>query len=95
ASPARDAPRPRRARPAEPRIAESIQPTYGWVTVAAVGGWAEVWEDGRRLGETPTRVRLRAGRHVLRIRPFGRDPERRIPITITPDETTPLIIPVR
>ncbi|RLB48977.1 MAG: hypothetical protein DRJ42_22050 [Deltaproteobacteria bacterium] len=47
------------------------QPTGepGLVNVFAVGGWADIFEGGRRLGRTPARLRLPPGRHTLTLRP--------------------------
>lgn len=40
----------------------------GFVDVATRGGWAEVWFQGRRVGHTPGRFELPAGRHTLVLR---------------------------
>jgi hypothetical protein len=34
--------------------------------------WSEVFEGGRRLGETPMQIELPAGRHALTLRAEGR-----------------------
>lgn len=44
---------------------------YGAVSIAASGGWAEVYEGERRLGTTPGRFVLPAGSHQLSLRPHG------------------------
>jgi serine/threonine-protein kinase len=40
----------------------------GTIDIATRGGWAEVWFEGRRLGHTPGRFELPAGRHTLVLR---------------------------
>jgi serine/threonine-protein kinase len=39
--------------------------------VAFEGGWAEVSLGGRRLGTTPGRFVVPAGKQTLNVRPFG------------------------
>jgi len=64
----------------------------GHVSVSARGGWADLYHRGRHLGRTPTRVSLPAGRQVLDVRPFGRDPRRRILVQVpSGGETTAVI----
>ncbi|MEM9068669.1 MAG: serine/threonine-protein kinase [Myxococcota bacterium] len=46
----------------------------GIVTIVSIGGWADVFERGRSLGRTPARLELSPGRHVLVVKPFGRNP---------------------
>jgi hypothetical protein len=41
----------------------------GMVSVVAIGGWADIFEGSRRLGRTPARLTLSAGRHTLILRP--------------------------
>ena len=94
APPEQERTRPR-ARERAPRVASSVDARTGWVTVAATGGWADVYEGDRHLGQTPVRVQLRAGRRVLTVRPFGRDEPRRVSVTVAPDTTTPLVVPLR
>ncbi len=49
----------------------------GELTVFAVGGWADIYEGSRRLGRTPARLSLPAGRHLLTLRPPEGDEVRR------------------
>jgi hypothetical protein len=49
----------------------------GVVTIFVVGGWADIYEGSRRLGRTPARLSLPAGRHTLTLRPPEGDPVRR------------------
>jgi hypothetical protein len=84
------------ARGRRPRTSATIATAgEGWLTIAATGGWAEIFDGDRNLGQTPTRVRLRAGRHALTVRPFGRAPERRIAAVVVAGETTSLVVPLR
>jgi serine/threonine-protein kinase len=41
----------------------------GMVSVVAIGGWADIFEGSRRLGRTPARLTLSAGRHTLILLP--------------------------
>jgi hypothetical protein len=50
----------------------------GVVNVFAIGGWADIYEGSRRLGRTPSRLTLPAGRHVLSIRPPDGPAQRRV-----------------
>ncbi len=74
--------------------ASLTRPSIGWVSVATVGGWGEVWEGSRRLGQTPVRVQLSAGDHVLRIVPTE-GAERRMPVTVVAGETSRLVVPLQ
>ncbi len=58
------------------RVTMSSEP--GIVSVFAVGGWADIYEGSRRLGRTPARLELSAGRHVLSIRPPDAPAQRRV-----------------
>ncbi|MBX3273468.1 MAG: serine/threonine protein kinase [Sandaracinaceae bacterium] len=59
----------------------------GTVNVATSGGWAEVYLDGRRLGTTPGRFVVPAGRHTLVVRPHGGTEVRRVPVEVAAGET--------
>jgi len=65
--------RSRRApRPAEPPPSPAAS---GRVRVSASGGgWAEIVVDGRPAGRTPAVLTLPAGRHTVRLLPFGAEP---------------------
>jgi serine/threonine-protein kinase len=55
---------------------------FGQVNVVVPGGWAEIREGGRAIGRTPTRLRLRPGRHVLELHMFGQGPPRRVTVNV-------------
>jgi tRNA A-37 threonylcarbamoyl transferase component Bud32 len=60
----------------------------GTVAIVTIGGWADVYDGRRRLGPTPGRFTLSAGRHVLIVRPHGGVDVRRVPVIIRRDQTT-------
>jgi serine/threonine-protein kinase len=64
----------------------------GTVNVAAVGGWADIYVRGRRLGRTPAQITLPAGRHVIELRPFGEPPARRRPVTVPAGGTARVVV---
>jgi serine/threonine-protein kinase len=59
-----------------PREAESAmeQGGSGVVNVVTPPGWAEIMVRGRRVGRSPAELTLPAGRHVVRILPYGEEP---------------------
>ena len=64
----------------------------GCVAIATPGGWAVVLERGRRLGQTPSRICLPAGRHLLTVQHLGRAPGKRVVVRIEAGETTRLVV---
>jgi len=64
----------------------------GKVNVAAVGGWADIYVRGRRLGRTPTQITLPPGRHVIELRPFGEQPSRRRHVQVAPGGTARVVV---
>jgi serine/threonine-protein kinase len=54
----------------------------GVVNLATPGGWAIVLHRGRRVGQTPGRFTLPAGRQTLTLLPFGEPPARRITVDV-------------
>ena len=62
-----------RAEPARPKPARRAFAKKGPGTINLVtrGGWAEVYKGKRKLGSTPRRLSLPAGRHRLVLKPFG------------------------
>jgi serine/threonine-protein kinase len=43
----------------------------GIVNVVTPGGWADIYVRGRKVGRSPGRIELPAGRHTVTLRPFG------------------------
>ncbi len=58
----------------------------GVVNIVTPGGWSYVLENGKRLGQTPMRLELPAGKHDLEIRPFGEPPAKRISVDLKPGQ---------
>jgi len=67
----------------------------GSATIISPAGWADVYLGSRNLGRTPVRVQLPAGRHTLRVRPFGMDPSRRVPVTVRSGENARVVVRAR
>lgn len=80
---------PARAVPA-PAVEEPVG--EGAVTVGVRGGWGTIEVDGQDAGQSPRELRLRAGRHVVVVRPFGREPSIRRVVTVRAGETARLVI---
>jgi serine/threonine-protein kinase len=60
----------------------------GYVNVVTPGGWADIYAGGRRVGRSPGRVRLPAGRRRLELRPFGKTPARSVVVRVRPGATS-------
>ncbi len=67
----------------------------GRVAISTPGGWATVYLDGRRVGETPGVIALPPGRHVLSVRPNDQAPYRRVPVRVTPGRTSRVRVDLR
>ena len=91
---ARAQPEPTTASAPPPPPAEPAVTGPGQLIVVTPGGWADVYQGGRLLGQTPLRVELRSGRHLLTIRPFGRTPGEQRRIQIRAGETERVSVPV-
>jgi len=61
---------------------------FGMVSISSQGGWATVLHRGRRVGQTPLRLRLPAGPQELGLEFFGRPPARTITVHVRPGATT-------
>lgn len=64
----------------------------GYVNIVTQNGWADVYEGPRYLGRTPRQIRLSDGHHVLDVRPFGREPSLRRPVTVRAERVTRVVI---
>jgi len=92
AHPSRSAPT---ASAAATSAAEDDGSGLGEIDVATTGGWAEVWMDGQRLGHTPGRFRIPAGRHTLTLRPGGGGAEQRAAVRIVGGQLARLRVDLR
>jgi serine/threonine-protein kinase len=54
----------------------------GTVSVVTPGGWADVFVDGSRVGRSPGRFQLPAGRHTIVLRPFGTGDPARVSVQV-------------
>ena len=59
----------------------------GVVNMVTRGGWAYVYFRGRKLGTTPTKLTLPAGKQTLLLLPFGEGPGKTITVNVVADET--------
>ena len=83
------APAPRRRARAAPRRRAAPPEPPGRLNLVTVGGWANVYLGGRRIGQTPLGgVSLPSGRHRLRLVPSGDRPPRTVVVDIGPDAVT-------
>ena len=75
--------------PTEPSGGGAVTPPAtsgaGFVHIVPTSGWAEVYLGGRLLGRTPLRRELPAGRHRLRVLPYGQEPATVLSIEVEPD----------
>jgi len=65
------------------------------VNLITTGGWADVFENGTRLGRTPVQLRLPGGRHSLELRPFGQVPAVRARVDVPAGGSTRTVVPLR
>ena len=82
----RGTPAPPLKDPARERAAAVLAAGHGAVSIAASGGWAEVYEGERRLGTTPGRFVLREGAHQLALRPHGGTASRALRVRVRAGE---------
>ncbi len=75
-------------------VAQSQPSGEGTVNVVTTGGWALVFLNGRRLGETPGRFTLPAGEHLLEVRPNGTPPGRRVRVVVEPGGRQRITVPL-
>ena len=59
------------AEPSKPKRRRAAKAGPGTINLVTRGGWAEVYKGKRKLGSTPRRLTLPAGRHRLVLKPFG------------------------
>lgn len=70
----------------------AVELPAGVVHVATRGGWADVHYGGRRVGRTPHELTLPAGEHDLVLYPEGREPARRLRVTVVPGRTERVLV---
>ena len=75
-------------------VQASTPAATGVAVVIGTGGWADVYTGGRRVGRTPARITLPAGRHVLELRPGGDGAAVRRVITVPPNGEARLAVPL-
>jgi serine/threonine protein kinase len=68
-----------------------VRAARGSINVAARGGWADLFVDGRPAGRTPRSVPLPEGRHLVELRPPGGAPIRRF-VTVRAGRTQRVVI---
>jgi hypothetical protein len=90
---AQDAP-PSRVVPRRPRPRPREPVGTGTVNVVTPGGWAEIYEGSRRIGRSPARLELPAGRHTLDLRAFATGAHHRVTVTVTAGEASRVSEPV-
>lgn len=66
----------------------------GTVAVFTTGGWADIYEGDRKLGRSPARITLPAGRHTLRLVPFGTGEARRANVVVQAGQTARVTVDV-
>jgi serine/threonine-protein kinase len=64
----------------------------GTVNVVTPPGWAEIFVDGRRVGRSPTEVRMPAGRRSIRLMPYGEGPAIERSIEVEPGGVSRLVV---
>ncbi|MBA3502126.1 MAG: serine/threonine protein kinase [Deltaproteobacteria bacterium] len=76
-----------RPTPNRPTLQEPVQKGTGELAIL-VKPWAEIWIDGKEVGQTPFREKVPAGRHRVRLKNEDAGKDETIVITVTPDQTT-------
>jgi serine/threonine protein kinase len=77
-----------RKAPAASRAKDHGETAKGSVLVDVPGSWAVVYEGTKRLGETPTRLELSAGKHRLRLVNPETGKEKTVQVTVSAEKTT-------
>lgn len=65
----------------------------GTINLVTRGGWAEIFQNGKSLGNTPRRLTLPAGRHKLVLKPADGTPKR-VVVDVEPGRTKQVSIPL-
>lgn len=64
----------------------------GRLSVVTPPGWAEIYVGGRRVGRSPTELTLPAGRHAVRLVPYGEGTPIERSVTVQADATERLVV---
>ncbi len=64
----------------------------GRLSVVTPPGWAEIFVEGRRVGRSPTELTLPAGRHSVRIVPYGDGTPIERTVVVEPDGSARLVV---
>ncbi len=67
----------------------------GTVTVVTPGGWADIYDGSRRVGRSPDSIQLSAGRHRLRLVPFGNGRAHIARVTVRSGKTARVSVPLQ
>ncbi len=76
-------PRPKPAPKADP--VPSGPP--GIINLVTRGGWAHIYQNGKRIGTTPRKLKLPSGKHSLKLKPFGEGPFQTVDVKVEPGKT--------
>ncbi|MDQ3035558.1 MAG: protein kinase [Myxococcota bacterium] len=64
----------------------------GTVNFVTPPGWAEIFVDGERVGRSPTAIRLPAGRHAVRLIPYGDGEPITRSVEVSADQISRLVV---
>jgi len=79
-------------RGAAPREQTARVEGNGTLNVVTPPGWADIFVDGARAGRSPTELRLTAGRHAVRLLPYGEEPAITRSVDVEPDSVGRLVV---
>ena len=81
-----------RAKAREP-ARKAVTPTmHGTVNLVTLGGWADVYFEGRKLGQSPMRFSLPVGMQSIELRPFGQERGRKVKVQVDAEDEARLRI---
>ena len=64
----------------------------GVINLVTRGGWAHVYFRGKKLGTTPRKLTLPAGKHRLVLKPFGEGPTKTVTVVVRANATRKVAI---
>jgi hypothetical protein len=74
------------------RSSAMVDRAPGTVAVVTPPGWAEIFVGTRRVGRSPTEVRLPSGRQRIRLVPYGEGPAITRTVDVPAGGTTRLVV---